>query len=398
MRRMRSVAYIRRSLRSRSDPGDVSREFQVDEVRRLAGADADLLILDGDWGRSGATDKTARRLEFLAMLEAIERGEVIALYAYASDRLARSVEWSARLLNACRRAGVVIVTSEGRFEPDNPMTDQLFYFQAMQNEGYSRQATQKRRATVTKLRERGVKMGPEFYGAKPGEDIAAVLSAFEETGSTHGAARLLNGRGVPTRRGGKWVHGSVRAVLVREGRMPALGTRGVKPKAPFAFYRLLRCHCGRILSGAKRPQGAPIYRCINGASDPDHGPKSVAEPQVLPWAMAEAARLAVPADDVALNEENEAERSRLEAKRDRVIDAYADGAIDKAERDRRLVKIDEAIGKLNRTAVIVALPAIRWDRPPEAVNAALRALWSEVTLGPDMRPVRAEWLVPEWRA
>ena len=36
---------------------------------------------------------------------AVERGEVSALYAYSTDRLARSVEWSARLLNACRRAG-----------------------------------------------------------------------------------------------------------------------------------------------------------------------------------------------------------------------------------------------------------------------------------------------------
>ena len=139
MLRMRSKAYIRRSLRSRSDPGDVSRDFQVDKVVELAGPDAaNLDILDGDWGRSGATDKTAKRLDFLALLEAIERGEVTAVYAYASDRLARSVEWSARLLNACRRAGVPIVTSEGRFEPDNPMTDQLFYFQAMQNEGYCR--------------------------------------------------------------------------------------------------------------------------------------------------------------------------------------------------------------------------------------------------------------------
>ena len=241
-------------------------------------------------------------------------------------------------------------------------------------------------------------MGPDFYGSKPGESVAAVVAAFDENGSTHGAARLLNERHVPTRRGGKWVHGSVRAVLVRQGKMPALGQRGVKPKAPFVFYRLLRCHCGRILSGAKRPNGAPIYRCINGASDPAHGPKSVAETRVLVWARAEAAHLAVPGDDVAVNEENEAERRRLEAKRDRVVDAYVDGTIDKAERDRRLAKIDAAIEALARTAVVVDLPTIDWSWSPEAVNRVLRALWSEVRLDANLDPVQAEWLVPEWRS
>src|SRR3954463_16212054 len=93
----RPIAYVRRSSRSRNDPGDLSREFQVAEVRRLAGADADRLVVrDHDWGRSASTDKTERRLAFLGILEEVERGEVSALYAYATDRLARSVEWSAR--------------------------------------------------------------------------------------------------------------------------------------------------------------------------------------------------------------------------------------------------------------------------------------------------------------
>jgi DNA invertase Pin-like site-specific DNA recombinase len=103
----------------------LSREFQVDKVRQLAGSEGPTLeIIAADWGKSAATDKTDQRLAFLALLEAIERGEVTALYAYATDRLARSVEWAARLLNAARRAGTVIVTSEGRFEPDNDLTDQ----------------------------------------------------------------------------------------------------------------------------------------------------------------------------------------------------------------------------------------------------------------------------------
>ena len=80
--------------------------------------------------------------------------------------------------------------------------------------------------------------------------------------------------------------------------------------------------------------------------------------------MAEAARLAVPADQVALNEENEAERSRQEAKRERIVDAFADGVIDKLERDRRLAKVDEAIVKLHRTAVVVDLPTLAWTARP----------------------------------
>jgi hypothetical protein len=44
-------AYIRRSSRSRSDPGDISREFQTETVRALAERDANLVILDGDWGK-----------------------------------------------------------------------------------------------------------------------------------------------------------------------------------------------------------------------------------------------------------------------------------------------------------------------------------------------------------
>jgi hypothetical protein len=55
----RPLAYVRRSTRSRNDPGDLSREFQVSKVRELAGADADRLdVRDHDWGRSASTDKT----------------------------------------------------------------------------------------------------------------------------------------------------------------------------------------------------------------------------------------------------------------------------------------------------------------------------------------------------
>ena len=407
MRRVHSVAYIRRSARSRTDPGDLSREFQIEKVRELAGADgATLRIIDTDWGRSAATDKTDKRIASLALLEEVERGEVAVLYAYATDRLARSVEWSARLLNACRRAGTIIVTGEGRFEPDNALTDQLFYFAAMQNEGYSRQAQQKRNATVARQRARGDKLGPSFYGSKPGESIAAVLAAFDEAGSAHGAAVLLNKRGIPTRRGGSWTHASARQILMREGRIPRYGTRGAKPHAPFAFYRLLRCHCGKMLSGARvtHQRGKPtpprvLYRCINGSTDPEHGVKSIAESKILPAAMAEAARLRLP--DAVETTTADRERTDLEAKRERIVDMYADGTIrDKAERDRRLAAVDDALSALDEKVIAFEVPAIDWSWTPEAINSVLRALWRRIDVGPDLRPLADgfAWRVPEWRA
>src|SRR3954463_954164 len=112
------VAYIRRSVARTGDPGDVSREFQTDKVRSLANGDGpSLRIIDGDWGKSGGRKGARHRAAFLAMLGDIEAGKVSTVYAYSIDRLARDVEASARLLNACERTGATIVTSEGRFAP-----------------------------------------------------------------------------------------------------------------------------------------------------------------------------------------------------------------------------------------------------------------------------------------
>jgi hypothetical protein len=78
----RPYAYIRRS--ALRDGGDISRTFQTDVVRDLAGPDGSLLtIIDKDWGRSGATDETDKREAFLDLMAAVERGEVSAIYAYS---------------------------------------------------------------------------------------------------------------------------------------------------------------------------------------------------------------------------------------------------------------------------------------------------------------------------
>jgi DNA invertase Pin-like site-specific DNA recombinase len=161
----RPVAYIRRSVIRRGNEGDLSREFQVAEVRRLAGDDGpSLAVIDGDWGRSARHDKTDKRLAFLAMLESIERGEVSTLYAFATDRLARSVEWSARLLNACERAGTTIVTGEGRFAPGDDGPRITFQVLAVMNENAVRAMGRKALATRKRRDLRGDRRGSPPYG------------------------------------------------------------------------------------------------------------------------------------------------------------------------------------------------------------------------------------------
>ncbi len=391
----RPVAYIRRSAHSRHDPGDLSREFQVQEVRRLAGQDGDRLdVRDQDWGRSAATDKTDRRLAFLAILDEVERGEVAALYAYATDRLARSVEWAARLLNACRRAGVPIVTSEGRFDPDNAMTDQLFYFQAMQNEGYSRQASQKRRATIERQLARGVRLGIAPYGSQPGEDVAPIVDAFARAGSAYGAARILNEAGSRTRRGAHWTSKTILDVVRREGvvtdRRPY---PGAKASADWITYRLLRCPCGNTMTAMDRR--TPRVTCYKARHDPAHPrPFGIAVSKILPALQAEAARFRLPLA-VETRGQDEAKLAALDAKRERVVDLFVEGVIDRGERDRRLERLEAERDVLEAERFIVDVPTkIDWSWRPATINRVLRALWDHVELGPDLMPARFVWRLP----
>lgn len=402
----RPVAYIRKSTQGTRE----SKADQIANVRDLIERTASddlrtLLVLDGDWGISAARDKTAKRLDFLRLLEMVEAGEVSTLYAAWADRLARSVQWAARLLDAAEIAGTTIVTNEGRFAPNDDQARMLFHFGSMQNESFVRLSERKAAARTVRRRARGDKMGMPFYGNLPGEDHAAVLAAFDEVGSANGAARLLNERGVPTRRGGVWTQPSVRQILVRVGKMPKLGTRGAKPYAAHRLYRLLRCHCGRILSGVVNPgrtgkHPATIYRCVNAAADPNHGKKSVTERQLMPWIRAEADRLQLDFTSVTMAEEVNQERAGLDAKRDRIVDMFADGTIDKAARDSRLAVVDADLERVAATAqdIEVDLEPVDWTKPPKVVNAVLRAMWRHIDLDATMQPVSAEWRVPEWRA
>jgi DNA invertase Pin-like site-specific DNA recombinase len=410
------AAYIRRSVARRGDPGDVSREFQTDKVRALANGDGPALrIIDADWGISAGTDKTGQRLAFLAMLDEIERGAISHVYAYSPDRLARSVEWAARLVNVCRRADVPITTTAGTVAPDDPSARAMFNMLAVMNETALDEMERKAQASVGARRNRGDVIGQRPYGevrtlrdgrvVGTDEDVALIVATFREAGSYFGAARLLNERGVPARSGGDWYPRTVQRIVNREDRstVPLGHRRGVRSLGSRLFSGLLMCPCAYVM-GQTTSNAAPKYRCPNGVANADHSrPYMVSEAKLIDAMKAEAAHLRVPADRVEMAAVDEAKRAALEAKRVKVLDSYIDGSFDKvggkAERDRRLAAIDGAEAVLDAAQVLVDVPqAVDWTQPPGIVNGVLRAIWERVELGPNLMPKRFVWRKPEWRA
>lgn len=459
MNNAQPVAYIRRSVASKSDPGDISREFQTEAVRRLAGDIGPALrIIDGDWGRSAATSGTAKREAFLAMLEDIERGACSALFAWSLDRLARSEQWSARLLDACEAAGVTITTTEGRFAPGDDGARVTFGVLSVMNANAVRQMTKKAKATVERRQARNIEagrepnagMGRKNYGedpTHPDEDVSVVLAAFDSPGggSFNGTTKLLNAAHAPTRLGAtNW---DVRTVgrIIRRARPemphppsecpnrpktpgpardaftcphPHPARQGARARSTRALSGLLRCGglldgrtCGQIMSSTPRPgKRSPAWLCRIGHSNGGHSrPYVISEGRLLPAVKAEAARLRItnPATGGPLTEYGEPERmadaEALRAERARILDMARRGMLDMNEAERMIGDIKTRTDALATKARATEIPqAISWTAPAPETNAALRALWSSIQLGPDLLPLPYPdgfaWIIQAWRA
>jgi DNA invertase Pin-like site-specific DNA recombinase len=404
----RQVAYIRRSTTSRSNPGDLSRDFQIGEVRRLAGTD-DLRIMAGDWGRSAATDKTAKRLDFLELMEAVERGECSTIFAYSCDRLARSVQWAARLLDACEKAQTTITTGEGTFAPGDDGARITFQVLAVMNENAVRAMTKKTNATFSARRARGDVLGHPAYGyhhERQGGKIVAVPDAtdprealralYTRAGSVSGAVNAANEAGIPSPKGKKWCATTMRRVL--EGSRMALPPRGPNGRRISAgssvLSQLVRCHCLHVLTpNVARKQ---LY-CSRGMRDSKaHGRYVVREADLRPWIREEVAHLRIPFESVT---EGEAARlpALIERKR-RLAMGFADNALNETEYRAELRKIADETDAIEGAQRIIDIPPLNWSAPTRDVNRALRAILADVQLDADMKPVSALWRVPAWRA
>ncbi len=410
------IAYLRRSRVDDRNPGTVSHESQLSAVRELAQryGDTDRLRVLEDWGRSGRGERTHLRADYLALRQMIEDGEVSAVYGYSLSRLTRSLgEWTS-LAALCVERGVPVRLAKDGIDLDTVSGRMVANMLAVVGQAEAEWGQERAADAILVRRARGDRMGRRPYGEKDGESVATVLDAFTEAGSFLGATKLLNERDVPARLGGKqrrrgttdvattpgaqWCVRTVARIVRREapGLVPLRTRQGQRARADRIFSGLLRCHCGDLLTSMAR-SGSVGYYCRRAHNDPRHPrPYVVAEPKLLPWAKAEAARLHTP-ERVELLVDQDRKRADLEARRARVLDMYEAGDLDRDEYRRRVAAITEALETLDLERRIVAVPAIDWSWPPRELNAVLRELWQFVELDEQMKLVRAEWLVPNWR-
>lgn len=432
-----AVEYLRRSV-ERDKAADQDRGAGQRSANRAQAAAIGTTIertFDADWGTSGGREKRDKRVAMAELIDAVRAGEVSWVFCHTIDRLARDVEYGMTLWNACKDAGTLIRAGSQTFDPREPGYLTLWTVILAQAEE-DRDRMARKNSDVSSWRAEHIRtcdkagrphegrchlvgcdrshcqyshrIGHPDYGGRPGEDLEAVVQAFRDAGSVLGAAKLLNGRGVPTRQGRSWSTTSVRDILVRAGAMPHRGRQGAKAAAPFILYRLLRCHCGATMTGSRYRNGSDpaytTYRCITGRTTASHTRQSISERRLLPWVMAEAGRFEqVQRERLATFEaevaRDDAKRDALEARRLRLLDQYEAGDISRERYRDRLAAIADELAQVETVATVVDVPPIDWAGDPKAINALLRTLWDHVQLDADLRPVEAAWkLPPDWIA
>jgi DNA invertase Pin-like site-specific DNA recombinase len=413
---MTAAAYLRRSV-SKDPSKEVSREAQEAACRRMAGGAP--LTLYTDWGMSGGT---ARRPEYQRLRADLAAGRVDAVYTYSVSRLGRNARELLDFLEACKARGVVVTTeAEGTIGGRGAFADFMLLIMAGLAQLERELASERTLAAHAVRRERGDHIGPAPYGMRlearetalaagharglvpdPAEDFGAVVAAYTETRSLHGTARLLNGRGVPTRTGRPWSESAVRGML--RARAPELLPRvkGTRAGArAYLFTGLLRCpHDGTMLTAKANHGRWPAYTCRRAYDLADHPhPRAISEAFILPWMRDELAHADLGGDRAEAAAEDAAAREALTGRLERANELYLAGRITRERSDAEAAAVADELDQLAGSAVVEDLGDLAdlWTWAPADTNRVLRAILAHVDLSPDLRPVSALWRNPALR-
>ena len=412
------VGYMRKSQPSLNESRTMSDLVQLDAIQRMAKANNEPEpVIFADWLKSGARTKLHLRHEYLELVELLAEGRVTTFYGYKIDRIGRGQTELNRVFDLCEDRGSLIqIEGLPRLNPAVAYDRQMLSMLAMQAEAELRAITARNVDVAKSLRQKQYVLGQVDYGKMvnpedrtklmddPTEQagIKRIVALYTELRSLGATAKALNAEGVPTRRGAPWSGRSVRNILAREAPdvLPAKVERGVKPAAPFRFFRLLQCRCGATLTPSRTFHGrndTPYVRYICGEAifKEGHGtPTSITERKLVDWIRTEADRVVANAPDVDVQAaaDNTAQVALLERRKRRIIDNYEDGLIERPERDAKLVAIKVELEDLEAQSRALEIPPeIDWDRWSDAdINAVLRRVFAYVKLGDDMLPVRAE--------
>lgn len=401
---MPAYAYLRRSSVTTESPGDASREAQEDAVRALAAlhGDGDLVILS-DWGVSGRKG-AEKRPGYAQLLAAIEAGRCKAVYSYSLSRLSRSLAELSKFVKLLEDHGIPLRLRADSIDTSTASGVMLAHILGSVAQFESDVTRERTKAAYAARAARGEKLSnTPFYGDKPGEDLEAVVAAFQEAGSYSGAARLLNQRGVPCRTSKRgWWPSAVNVIIDRVQPQKRHRARGYRAGGTeFLLARLLRCPtCDTMLTGIRDRAGNRVrYACRLGSVTP-HERVSVSEHLILEAVKDEVAHLDI-GDAVEVAKADEQRRAELEAQRERIVDMVQAGMLTRQAAEPRYRAIQAEIDGLDARTEIVELPTIDWDNDDiKDINAVLHTLFAgigldRVTFQP--LPEGFDWRVKRWR-
>lgn len=227
---MTAFGYIRKS-RMDEDSTTSSPAVQEARIRALAaGRDADIVIVS-DLNVSGGKAMD-HRPAFAEIVRSIEDGSCTAVYAYDLSRLFRNLKEQIAFFEMTQARGIPVRLAEGEVTEVSGATGELMLnVLGSMNQWMRKNTSEKIKASLAAKRANGERLGGRPYGhvrtttladgttrtVGDGEDAAAVVDAYRETGSFFRAAKQLDAAKLPTRNGRSrgWSPSAVRAVVSR---------------------------------------------------------------------------------------------------------------------------------------------------------------------------------------
>jgi DNA invertase Pin-like site-specific DNA recombinase len=169
-----------------------------------------------EWREESAS---ARRLDNRPVLTAV-LAEIVAgdtLVVQRLDRLARSVIDGAKVIERAKKEKWNLVALDPGVDLSTPTGELIANVVLSVARWESRMLGERIRGAMTKLKSEGRSFGRQRE--IPSKVRRRIISHYDRCRSASEVAAALNDDAVPTARGGRWHHSTVRAVLMQEGKL-----------------------------------------------------------------------------------------------------------------------------------------------------------------------------------